>query len=83
MSWRSKVSTPEVLARISAAHARVWNELEAKNPVDSLDYQAEHDRLGEILVELWVLQFSEEKVVALATARFESEKGLGANSTNG
>lgn len=55
MSWRSKIARAD-LPRVIAVHESAWSEIDAKGAVDSLEFQAEHDRLGDILVELWEVQ---------------------------
>lgn len=72
MSWQYKIAAAE-LSKVIAVHERVWSEIEAKGGVDSLEFQAEHDRLGYILVELWEVHSESEELVALAIARFEAE----------
>lgn len=72
MSWRSKIA-PADLARVIAVHESAWSEIDAKGGVDSLEFQAEHDRLGDILVKLWEGHAGSDELVALAIARFEAE----------
>lgn len=73
MSWRSKIAAVE-LSRIIAIHEQIWSEIETKGGVDSLEFQAEHDRLGYILVELWEEHAGSDELVALAIARFVQKR---------
>lgn len=71
MSWQGRIPGSH-RNRIILAHQQAWLEIEARAPIDALNYQAENDRLGYILAELWQAQVPDGELVALAIARFDA-----------
>lgn len=71
MSWQRRIPRRH-RARIIVAHQEAWQAIEARGPVETLNYQAESDRLGYILVELWQAETPEGELVALAMTRFDT-----------
>jgi len=71
MSWLLRISHDH-RDRFIQAHQEAWKTIEAKVSISALDYQAEHDRLGYILVELWQTETPDGELVALAIARFDT-----------
>jgi len=71
MSWQGRI--PGIHRdRIILAHQKAWQEIEARAPIDALNYQAENDRLGYILAELWQAQVPDSELVASAIRRFDA-----------
>lgn len=72
MSWQGRIPDGQ-RARIISAHKEAWQAISARAPIETLSYQAEHDRLGYILVELWQAETPAGELVKRALSRFDSE----------
>lgn len=82
MSWRLKIADAE-RAKIIAVHEKAWRQIEASGTIQALDFQAEHDRLGYILVELWKLDPTSDNLAELAITRFDENHASGRDRRNG